>query len=613
MKKVTKFLLYCFLIGIGTFNFHKVTAQCFDPTVTININPTQNPCYGVSLGSIRVTIGGGMAPYTYALYSDTIPDRSTTIAANTYTFTNLPPGTYLVAVQVTKPIGFTFCTQNVIITSPPPININGAATPASCNGASNGNVNINISGGTGPYNFIWNNGSSTEDLSNVPAGSYSVNVTDANGCPASSGPFVVGQPPAVPANAGPDAIICAGSSTNLSASGGVTYSWAPAAGLSNPNIANPVATPAATTTYTVTVTDGAGCSNTDNVTITVNPLPLANAGPDASVCAGSSTNLSASGGVTYSWAPAAGLSDPNIANPVATPAATTTYTVTVTDANGCVNTDNVIITVNPLPVADAGPDVTICVGSSTNLSASGGITYSWSPAAGLSNPNISNPVASPIVTTTYTVAVIDGNGCVDTDDVIVTANEPTADAGSDVTICEGTGTILNGSGGTTYSWAPGGSLSNPNISNPVASPVTTTTYTLTVTDLMGCTGDAQVTIFVNPAPIANAGPDAAMCFGASINLSASGGGTYSWAPAGSLSDPNIANPVATPVATTTYTVTVTDGNGCQKTDDVVITVNPLPTADAGVDATVCAGLSTNLSASGGTTYSWAPGATLSNP
>src|SRR5690606_4474307 len=150
--------------------------------------------------------------------------------------------------------------------------------------------------------------------------------------------------------------------------------------LSNPNIANPIATPGVTTTYTVTVTDGNGCQDTDEVTVIVNPLPTADAGADQGVCIDGSVNLSASGGVSYSWAPAATLSDPTIANPIATPVATTSYTVTVTDSNGCQNYDDVTVTVNPLPVIDAGADQTICFSPQVaTLTSSGGLSYVWMP------------------------------------------------------------------------------------------------------------------------------------------------------------------------------------------------------------------------------------------
>src|SRR5262249_9672294 len=148
------------------------------------------------------------------------------------------------------------------------------------------------------------------------------------------------------------------------------------------------------------------------VTVTVNPLPVVNTTP-ATICVGLSGHISASGGTTYSWNPSTGLSNPNVSNPLINPTTTTTYSVIVTDVNGCVSGGSATVTVNPLPVVNTIP-ASICIGLSGQISASGGTSYTWSPSASLSNPNISNPTASPTVTTTYSVTVADANGCVNT-------------------------------------------------------------------------------------------------------------------------------------------------------------------------------------------------------
>ncbi len=444
------------------------------------------------------------------------------------------------------------------------------------------------------------------------AGTYAVTLTatNAHGSDVETIAGYITVNPLPTANAGTNVSICTGSTTTLGASGGTSYSWLPATGLSSTTIANPVANPTTTTNYTVTVTS-LGCTATDVVTVTVNPIPTANAGPDAAFCAGSSTTLGASGGGTYSWLPAfAGLSSTVIANPIATPSITTTYTVTVTVA-GCTSTDAVTVTVNPTPTANAGTDVTICNGASTTLAATGGPGYSWSPATGLSSTTIANPIATPSTTTNYTLTVTNAFGCTNTDVVIVTVNPlPSANAGTDVSICNGSSTTLGASGGTAYSWLPATGLSSTTISNPVANPTATTNYTVTVTN-SGCTATDVVTVTVNPIPTANAGTDVTMCNGSSTTLAASGGTSYAWLPATGLSSTIISNPVANPTATTNYTVTVTDG-GCTDTDVVIVTLNPTPTANAGTDVSICDGSSTTLTATGGPGYSWSPATGLSS-
>jgi len=350
--------------------------------------------------------------------------------------------------------------------------------------------------------------------------------------------------------------VCAGSSVSISVTGASKYSWSPGTGLSSTKDSIVTANPSSSTNYTVTGTSSVGCVNTANISITVNPKPTVTVNPSSkTICSGDVVPLSANGASTYSWSPSTGLSSTKGASVNATPSNTITYTVSGTDANGCTNTASVPITVNALPNADAGHDVTIC-GGSTNLLATGGTSYSWSPATGLSCTNCPNPVASPSATTKYTVTVTGANGC--SKNAFVTVNittKITANAGSDSTICNGKSTMLNASGGTGYSWHPVTGLNNPNIANPVASPVTTTTYTVKVTSGT-CTPDSDnVTITVNPLPpiptiTAN---------GTTLKSSASSGNQW-------YMDGNIIAGATSQFYTITqngfYSVCVTNPNGC---------------------------------------------------
>jgi len=333
-------------------------------------------------------------------------------------------------------------------------------------------------------------------------------------------------------------------------------------------VQNPSHTYTTPGTYTVTLTASSlGCPGTTTQTVNVFPLPVAEAGPNQAICAGQSANLTASGGVSYSWS-----NNIHIANNNVSPTVATTYTVTVTDANGCTASDSVVVTVNPPPVANAGNDIEICSGTSTNLNATGGTGYSWSPANGLSNPNIANPVASPINSTTYVVTVTDANGCSNIDFVAVQILPlPPASAGNDQSICNTHSATLNASGGVSYVWSTTDTL--PSIT---VSPSTTTNYTVTVTNSSGCSLTDDVTVNVSNPPPANAGNDTHICSGLSTILNASGGVSYAWSPPGGLSFTDIPNPVANPTTSTTYTVTVTDGNGCSATDDVVIGIFQSP-------------------------------------
>lgn len=527
-------------------------------------------------------------------------------------------GPYTVTLNITTSDG---CKSTIVKT----VNLHPAPAPsftalAVCPGTPMNFLNTTtISSGSitsWQWNFGDGTGSSTQQDPSYTyqnSGTYLVTLTATSsfGCVKTIAQ-TVNVHPRPSANAGPDQSFCVGGSAVLSASGGSSYAWSPGAGLSNSTAQNPIASPGTTTTYTLTVVNSYGCTDTDIAKVTVNPLPVANAGPDKSVCTGGAAYLGAGGGSTYQWTPSTFLNNPSIWNPIATPPVNMTYTVTVTDANGCKDDDAVSVTLLPLPVADAGPDGATCPGLSTQLQGSGGISYVWSPAAGLSSTTIFDPLAAPTSTIAYTLTVTDANGCKDDDVVKVTIHpQPLVSAGPDQSYCIGGSAQLTGSGGLTYSWSPSTGLSNATVSNPIASPTSTTTYVLTVTDANGCEGTDYAQVKVNPLPVANAGPDDAFCIGSGVQLNGSGGVQYTWTPAAGLSATNIANPLASPTASCTYILTVTDANGCEDTDDVQIVVNPLPIADAGPDDAFCIGGSSQLGGSGGWSYVWAPATGLS--
>jgi len=199
--------------------------------------------------------------------------------------------------------------------------------------------------------------------------------------------------------------------------------------------------PTATETYYVTVTDNNGCSDDDDVTITVNPTPVADAGQDVAICEGECTTLTATGGAFYEWSTGDQMGVITVC-----PTATETYYVTVTSADGCSDMASVTVTVNNAPIADAGADATIVIGTSVMLNGSasgnGPFTWLWTPAAGLSDPTIADPVANPAATTMYSLEVTDVNGCKDVDDVEVVVT-PGADITGYVNYMNNAATVMN--------------------------------------------------------------------------------------------------------------------------------------------------------------------------
>lgn len=206
---------------------------------------------------------------------------------------------------------------------------------------------------------------------------------------------------------------CTGDSVQLSAAGGTTFWWIPTTGLSDEFAANPKALPAVTTQYTVMVGDTNGCVYTDSVLVIVGVAPPVTASAtEDTICLGDATFLNATGADHYMWMPDTGLSGSSVPNPAASPMVTTTYTVVGTDSSGCQDVDSVTIVVLPAPSINVSVgDDTICLGGSTQLTATGALTYSWMPTTGLDDPSSATPMANPTTTTSYTVTGTNGDSC----------------------------------------------------------------------------------------------------------------------------------------------------------------------------------------------------------
>lgn len=360
--------------------------------------------------------------------------------------------------------------------------------------------------------------------------------------------------------------LCPGDSVRLQAHGGHLYQWLPAAGLGALNVADPMVQPLATTVYTVIVTDSCG-TDTAQIEVPVLDVSGTGAGPEVTVCAGHPVMLSATGGGQYAWQPAASLNDPASATPIATPLDTTLYMVTITTPEGCLVHDSLLVqTVPGLPIPVLA-DTTICKGEQVQLHASGGETYAWQPAAGLGQTNVPDPMVAPALPTTYTVEI--GNACGSvTATAFVDVRSVVAAAWPDTIACPGTPVQLWASGGVHYQWwpVPG------ETSGLLLQPAVAGTHHVTVSDAYGCSDTASVTVQLHPPAFVNAGANSTIAWGASIPLQATGTGNFLWSPPDSLSCINCPRPVASPTTTTTYTVELTDANGCKATDQVTISL-----------------------------------------
>jgi gliding motility-associated-like protein len=375
------------------------------------------------------------------------------------------------------------------------------------------------------------------------------------------------------------ASICIGDSTDLTASGGITYSWSPSTGLDQTTGATVTATPTSTISYVVTGTDANGCTANSSVTVFVNAYPTVTVSPtSANVCSNQPLPLTGSGAPLYTWSPATGLSATTGATVNALPTTVTTYMV-IGNNNGCTDTATVTLTPIPAPTATVSPTSTlICSGNNVTLNAGGGTSYVWMPATFISATTGATVVVNPTASTVYSVVATAPNGCSDTATALVAVNQPPATAvtPASATICSGDSVMLIATGAQTYQWSPSTGLSSTNNDTVWASPNSTITYTCTgITP--GCgNSPTQVTVTVNPAPTVTVTPSpVSICQGSFTNLSASGAATYTWSPATGLSSTTGALVTAFPSTATTYFCTGVTAAGCSATVAVNVNVNPI--------------------------------------
>jgi hypothetical protein len=421
--------------------------------------------------------------------------------------------------------------------------------------------------------------------------------------------IIVGQKPIVTINR--DTIICFGNSVPLQAGGGTKYEWFPKSGLNNYFIANPIAMPSTTTRYKVIISN-ATCTDSAFVTMTIKDNEKADAGRDKELCAGLSVRLGTNNNpqVEYSWSPADYLDNPKSANPLCTPEKNMQYILTVKNNNGCENYDTVNVTLGGELSVFAGADTSVCTGEQIQLNASGAENFSWSPADGLSDATIANPLFTGTSTTQYIVTGKSGN-CEGKDTILVTVNEkPTIIASENREICVGDTVHLSAKGALEHSWSPAEGLNNATIANPIFNGTKTTEYIVTGKN-GNCSDSKKVIITVNEKPTLLVSENREICLGDTVHLSAKGALEYSWSPVEGLNNPTIANPIFNGTKTTEYIVTGKTGN-CFDTKKILITVNEKPTISVSENREICLGDTVHLRANNADSYVWTPSTYLNN-
>lgn len=499
---------------------------------------------------------------------------TTTNASHTYT----TPGNYTVSLVAKDTLSCNILdTIFATITVYPQPTVT-ATSQTICAGAT---TNLTASGAS---TYTWNTGATTASISQTPASTtnYTVIGTDIHTCKDTAFTSITVNPSPTVATTG--ATICTGGTATLTANGAATYTWSTAS--TNTII---TVTPATSTHYTVTGTSASGCTDTAIAFVVVNASPTLTVN-NPSICIGATATIIVSGSATYTWNTGA-TNDTLYLNPTTT----TSYSVTGVNANGCISSATNTVTVNPLPNITAQGD-TICLGTMGIISASGGLTYTWS--TGNSGSTISQ---IPNVTTNYTVTGMDNHLCVNTATTSIVVNvTPTLTVNND-TICKGGTATLTAlaSGANTYTWSTG-----ENTSSIQVSPLVTTQYTVSSSNGI-CTASKTCLVLININNTQIVGTNTAICTGGTITLSTSlPYSSYSWSTGQTTHSIVVGN-------AGTYIVNTIDNHGCPGADTISL-LEYSPVGWPMPDTAICEGQNVPLQEIPGYAYYWHPSSWLSN-
>ncbi len=552
-------------IASGSYTVTVSSAGCSSTTtqtVTVNSNPvpviTGNPAGCAGLAD-TLYAPPGFISYLWSGGQTSIINIVNTSGTYTTTVTDNNGCTGSASIVV-----------NMLPFTPPII----AAPTSFCAG-----TQAQLDAGAGYSNYVWSNGASGQQINTSSGGPFTVTVTAANGCTGTASATIILNALPNPAINGMTAFCQNDSAALTAASPGLNYLW------STGNITSSLWVNQAGT-YTLTVTDANSCSASSNHTVSVNALPLVQITGDFIVCQGDPGDFNAGSGFSnYLW------SNGGVTAQIA-PLVSGTYTVTVTDANGCQNTDNEILTVNSLPTPTLSGTLSFCSGTSTTLqSVTSYASYAWSDGT-TGNSIVVNAPGS------YTLTVTDANSCIGSETTQVNMNPlPQPVLATSVAVCSGDSIQLTPGVFNSYQWSDGSVL--PGLWTGSAG-----NYTVTVTDNNGCINSTSGSVAINSLPTPLITGPTAICSGETAVLNASAAySQYQWSNGGT----GITTQV---LYDGTYTVTVTDANGCKGSDDYYLKVNPLPLISISGDHDFCDGASTTLiTTSGQGTYLWSDGST----
>ncbi len=532
----------------------------------------------------------GVSGYEYVIdQTAALPaGTGTAVTTNSYAATSLNPGTvYYAHVRTDCGSGYSTWTTTSFTTVAGCVSptVTAVTSPtAVCLGAP---LSLSVTAAGTALTYTWTGAgafssanSASTTVTNPGSSDYTVSISNACGTASAAVSVTVNTLPSVTSNS---LLVCAGSTGTLTAAGASTYSWSTGQASASATV-NPVSN----SVYTVTGTDLNGCSATYTTAVAVNALPAVGAN-SPSVCAGSTTTLTASGASTYTWNTTQAATSITV-----NPTVNMTYTVAGTDLNGCVNTATTQVTVHALPLVTANSP-TVCAGSTTSLTATGADTYTWNATQAAATITV-----APTAGTIYSVTGTGLDGCVSTFTTQVTVNALPPVSANAPSVCAGGTTTLTATGANTYTWN-----ATYIATSITVGPTASTIYTLEGTDLNGCLNSFTTQVTVNALPLVSANAPS-VCAGGTTTLTATGAATYTWNTAQAASSITVS-----PTANTVYTVTGTDGNGCVNSFTTQVTMSAAPVMTVN-SSTICSGATATLTASGVSSYTWSIGSNSSS-
>ncbi len=594
-------------LNCGGYNSMSVIEVNLCPQVTIVNVPVHCPNTNVALNASTLL---GSPSYTYTWIQS---------GSEIYTNTSTPGNTDQITVTSTGANTFTVYSEDryscpksasitLSVTPTPTITVNSSTI---CLGRQTASLTA-----TGAATYTWApaatlsaaTGNSVTATPGVTT-TYTITGTDINTCinTGTAAVTVINNPTLLVSL---NATICPAASTVLTVSGAITYTWAPSVTLSSATGASVTANPSATTSYTVTGANSSGCTATNTIQVTVAANPTVTCSSGATVCPGTSTVITATGASSYTWSPAAALSSATGASVTATPLLNTTYTVTGSNASGCINSNTVSVTIAPNPTITVSANTTICPTGTSTLTVSGATNYTWTPAGSLNTSSGASVTATPGATTIYTITGANATGCAGTNTISITVTpNPTVTVASNATVCPNSANTLTAAGASSYTWTPNQFLNTTLSGTVISTPTLSTTYT--ITGLTGiCTSTAAVTLVVSNTVVVNAATTTpTICPAGSATLTAAGATNYTWTPSATLTSGTGSTVTATPTANQTYTVLGATGT-CTNSTQIVITFTTNPVVTISAITPICNGETISLTANGGATYSWLPPANL---